>query len=156
MLKKNKEILFFVLVFLLFFISVKVTMYKGMPNVNKEYVYIGVGLAYALILASLYFALKVDSEGFWDITPGAMCKGGMYMMQGDSEEAKMCRQMAETPEGRCAIASYNCAKGLNGVPSREFVHTNLSDDNYQNTSCDKGATCGCSEDTGMCGDIAYT
>ena len=49
-----------------------------------------------------------NSEKFWDVSAAARCKGGKYMWQGSSPDAVRCRQLAESPQGRTMISSYNC------------------------------------------------
>lgn len=68
-------------------------------------------------------------------TPGKIFQGGAYMCQGDSEYAKKCREFASTPEGMEQINRYNCGKGLNGRPGRNFKFTPLSNACYKNERC---------------------
>lgn len=85
------------------------------------------------------------------VSDAALCKGGPYMWQGDSERSKMCRKMASTTAGRCAISSMNCPNGYEGLPTANFVYTPISDDNWQNPRCKKGRQgCSCAADGGMC------
>jgi hypothetical protein len=83
------------------------------------------------------------SEKFWDVSDYAKCRGGSYMWQGDSSEAKMCQALASTPEGRCAISSYNCPKGYNGIPKLPFEYTPLTNDEWRNERCDNNPKCPC-------------
>lgn len=154
MKRSTREILFFILVFLLFFISVKLVgnyVNKNMIT-NRNMVYGIAGVIFALVTIGFYYVAKLtcsSSENFWDISPFAKCKGTEYMWQGDSDEAKFCRALADTPEGRCGISSYNCPKGYVGQPSLPFYYTPVSDDNWQNERCDNAPTCPC-KDVGLC------
>lgn len=100
---------------------------------NNDLAFIVVGLAYTCIIVGLYYLAKLDpsSEGFWDISPPSTCKGGSYMWQGNSPSAKICQDLANTPDGRAQIGSYNCPKGQIGVPRVPFEYTPLTDDNWQ-------------------------
>lgn len=115
-----------------------------MSNLSKDTISIISGLLYTLVLVAVFYIADLnckDRENFWDVSPYAQCKGGEYMWQGDSPEAKMCRQFAKTNEGRCGIASYNCPKGFNGQPNFPFYYTPLSDDKWQNEQCKDIPTC---------------
>jgi hypothetical protein len=144
---------FFLTIFLLFFLSVKLVkfwMEKG-TEMNPDVVYIIMGMIFSLVVASIYYlsSLGSCSEGFWDISKYALCKGGPYMWQGDSQTAEMCKALAETPEGRCGISSYNCPTGYNGVPMLPFEYTPVSDASWQNERCEDREKCPC-EDVGLC------
>lgn len=69
------------------------------------------------------------------VSDEAMCKGGNYMWQGDSEKAKRCRELASTTEGKCAIGKYNCGNGYEGKPQKLFEYTPQSNDQWKNTQC---------------------
>jgi hypothetical protein len=151
--RSTREIIFFILAFLLFFLAVKLGGFwieKG-HKMNPDMVFIIIGIVYTLSLVAIQYLAKLNctSEGFWDVSPYAKCKGTEYMWQGNSEEAKMCRELADTPEGRCGISSYNCPKGYNGQPMLPFYYTPISDDSWQNERCDDKPTCPC-VDTGLC------
>lgn len=137
--KRVRESVFFLLIFLLFFLALKMAKFWDKYTSNDTIAYVLVGLVYALVIMAVYYLGDMGNcgvgENFWEITPAARCRGGPYMWQGDSETAKMCREMASTKEGRCMIASYNCPTGYNGVPRDPFYYTPLSDDNWQNARC---------------------
>lgn len=131
-----REIIFFLLIFLLFFITVNIQKYwmSHMRSNHQEGVYIAVGAVYTLLIVAVYYLANLNStnEGFWQVTPAARCRGGPYMWQGDSEMAKTCRKLSETKNGRNEIANYNCPTGFVGIPKRPFVYSPLSDDNWKN------------------------
>jgi hypothetical protein len=130
----KRQIIFFILIFLMFFLFVKIGQFwLSQGSMNADLAFTIVGLAYTCVMVALYYLAKLNSysEGFWDITPAALCKGGAYMHQGDSETAKMCQEMAKSVDGRAAISSYNCPTGFTGVPRVPFEYSPLSDDNWQ-------------------------
>jgi hypothetical protein len=131
----SRQVIFFVLIFLIFFLSVKLGQFWVLnSNVLKsDLIFIIVAVGYTLTILFIYYLAKLNksSETFWDISPAARCKGGPYMWQGDSQNAKLCREMAESPEGRAMISSYNCPTGQIGVPKVPFEYSVLSNDNWE-------------------------
>lgn len=109
------------------------------------------GIIFTLIVIGFYSVAKLQcsAEGFWDISPFAKCKGTNYMWQGDSDEAKYCRELADTTEGRIGISSYNCPKGYNGQPNLPFQYTPISNDEWNNERCDGAQPCP-GVDVGLC------
>ena len=148
-----REVIFFVLAFLLYYLSVSIANYwiNHMKKSHSQAIYLLIGLVYRLVLVAVYYLANLNNtnEGFWTVTPAGRCRGGPYMWQGDSQTAKMCRDMAETKEGRCAISSYNCPTGYEGVPKVPFYYTPLSNDMWQNERCMDIPNCPCQE-TGLC------
>jgi len=139
----SKEVLFFFVALILFFLMVKGALrYIGNPDTGMVAV---LAVIYSLFILGIMHLLKLQTtEGFWDVSPAAKCKGGPYMFQGDSPDAKMCRQMMQSEAGRCAIASYNCPVGYNGAPMSTFVYTPLSGDSWEDERCENKPTCkGC-------------
>lgn len=151
MIKRSvREILFFVLMGLLFYLFVKLAnLWKDKAQVGKlaeDGIYFVVGVVFSLLMAGIFLFSNLDrsSENFWDVSPAAQCKGGnWYNWQGDSDEAKMCRDLASSDEGRCAIASYSCPTGFIGTPKIPYYYSPLSDDNWQNQRCMNMPECGC-------------
>lgn len=154
MKRSRREVLFFILVFLLFFIVSKACCrhIQTNLNINRNISFLVFGAIYTVVIIFCYWVAQLfcsNSEGFWDVSPFAKCKGTQYMWQGDSAEAKLCREMADTTEGRIGISSYNCPKGYNGQPSLPFYYTPLSDDNYENERCENKPQCP-GKDVGLC------
>ena len=150
--KSMRESIFFMLVFLLFFLGVKLFEFWRNKNtgVNGDILLIIIGVIYTMLIVSIFFVSKIEnSEGFWDITPPATCAGGPYFWQGDDENSRKCRELASTEEGRIAISSYNCPTGLVGRPGLPFYYTPISDDNWENERCMDIPTCK-GVDVGMC------
>lgn len=154
MVKRSvREVLFFVLFFLLFYLAVMIGNYwiKNMKRVSPHVIYLIVGAVFTLLMVAVYYIgnLHNTNEGFWTVTPAARCRGGPYFWQGDSEQARMCRDMAKTKEGQCAIASFNCPTGYEGIPKVPFVYTPLSNSDWKNERCVDKHKCPC-ENTGLC------
>jgi hypothetical protein len=139
MKRSSRQLIFFTLLFLLFFLGVKTGKLwsKSGKAPSEDVTYIVVGVAYTCVMLAVYYLAKLDcnhnneQEGFWDVSPAAKCKGGKYMWQGSSPDAVRCREIADSPQGRAMIASYNCPKGFIGLPKTPFQYTALSDDNWQ-------------------------
>lgn len=135
MKRSSRQLIFFILLFLIFFLSMKSgNMWLRSKNApEQDTVYILVGLCFTVCMISIYYLAKLDKthEKFWDVSPAARCKGGKYMWQGSSPEAVRCRALADSPQGRAMISAYNCPKGFIGVPKAPFTYTALSDDNWQ-------------------------
>ena len=155
MVKKSvKEILFFVIMFLLYCVATNLNdAWEEYTKINHNVSMIVTGVVFVLIMVGIYFLANMNksnsNEGFWDVTKFAQCRGGPYMWQGDSATAKMCRKLAETPEGRCGISSYNCPTGFNGTPKIPFYYTPLSNDNWENERCENIPDCQC-KNNGLC------
>lgn len=77
----------------------------------------------------------------FSITPAKKCMGGWYLHQGNSPEAKMCQEMANTPEGLDEINRYSCGSGeFIGMPAHGFNYTPLSNSQWNNDRCKKPAS----------------
>jgi hypothetical protein len=152
MVKRSvREVIYFVLIFLVFFLSVKLAQFWiEKSSMNSDMAYMIVGVVYTLVIIALFFLAKLQSnEGFWDVSDAAKCKGGAYFWQGDSPTSKMCRELASTPEGMVAISGYNCPSGYVGQPGLPFYYSPLSDDNWKNERCENIPDCPL-VDEGMC------
>ena len=150
--RSNREIIFFVLVFLVFYVVHKFSdQILQKLRLKGDVGILSIGVIYALLIIGFYHLanLKSSNEGFWDVSPAARCKGGPYFYQGDSPNAKMCRALAETPEGRAAISGYNCPIGMVGQPGLPFYYSPLSDDSWKNERCQDRPKCPLVE-TGGC------
>lgn len=146
MVKKNvRETIFFVSLFFFFYLMVLARDFyerKGMNPTISTLIAAGI---YTAIAVGVFFLAKlndsIDSYRAFEISPGALCKGGVYMHQGDSPEAQMCRAMAQTPEGRNELAAYNCPTGYIGQPGRQFVYSSDSNDNWKSDKCTDKPKC---------------
>jgi hypothetical protein len=142
--QKKREVIYFALLFLLFFLAVKlINFWKDKVDLNIDIIIIIVGIIYVSITVGIFFLAKLQTtnEKFWDVNDYAKCKGGPYFWQGDSENSKRCRELASTPEGRIGISGYNCPVGYVGQPGLPFYYTPLSDDSWKNERCDERSTC---------------
>lgn len=140
MVKRNvKEVIYFILLFILFYLGVQTTnLWVNHAKVYAKTASLIVGIVFTLVMVALYYLAGLNnktSEKFWDVSAGAKCRGGPYMWQGDSEQAKTCREMAKTPQGRAEIAAYSCPTGFEGIPKRPFKHTTISNDKWENERC---------------------
>ena len=151
MKRSAREVIFFILIFLLFFLAVKLAhFWEEKMKIGNDMALIIVGVIYTLVVVSIFYLAKLQTnEGVWDVSDYAKCKGGPFFWQGDSEIADMCRQLAETPEGKIGISGYNCPTGYVGQPGLPFYYSPLSDDNWQNERCQNRPTCK-GVDVGMC------
>jgi hypothetical protein len=152
MKKSTREVMYFALVLALFFLAAKSAHYLNkVYKVDKNLVYISVSVIYTGMVVFCFFLAGLHNcqEGYWDITPAALCKGGSYFWQGDSSTSEMCRKMSETPKGMVEISGYNCPTGYVGQPGLPFYYTPLSDDGWQNERCEDLPNCPLS-DVGMC------
>ena len=152
MVKRSvREVIYFILIFLVFFLAVKLAQFWIEKSaMNSDVAYIIVGLLYTLVMTALFFLAKLQTkEGFWDVSDPAKCKGGPYFWQGDSQTSQMCREMSKTLEGRVAMSGYNCPSGYVGQPGLPFYYSPLSNDHWQNESCEDRPVCP-DVDVGMC------
>ena len=62
------------------------------------------------------------------------CKGGLYMSQGDSERANLCKKYLTTEQGKLDVMNYECNTGEKGRKNKMFEFTSYIDDNW-NHSC---------------------
>lgn len=150
MKRTGREAIFFILVFLLFYLAVKFSgVLSKMGEMNSEVALVISGILFTLVIAIIFHSVKMSSEGFWDVSDYAKCKGGPYFWQGDSPTSKMCRELAKTPEGRIGISNYNCPTGFAGQPGSPFYYSPLSDDNWENERCEDRPPCK-GVDVGLC------
>lgn len=138
----TRRILFFCLLYILFYLSVKLDMYakdRGFIKAYPDLRVLAVGLVFIGIAVFIYYISRIsevkDEYRMLEISQGALCRGGPYMWQGNSEQAKMCRALAETPEGRCKIAAFNCPTGFDGMPKVPMDYSSDSDSNWTGVKC---------------------
>ncbi len=149
--RQKREIIFFILIFLVFYLAVKFSDYfMKKSGLSGDVGLLVVGLIYTLAIVALYHLSRLKTqENFWDVSLPAQCKGGPWFYQGDSELSKRCRALAETPEGRIQMSGYNCGVGYKGQPGMPFIFSSLSDDNWRNERCQDRPNCPLVE-TGGC------
>ena len=140
----SKEIIFFILVFVMMLVSAYTTFVAG-PKLK-------LGPTPALLIFTLltviflYFIYKLtnvcsNQDGFhFEVTPAKLCDGGMYMTQTGPNHG-MCKKMWMTNAGRQELGHYNCLNGgcdnqglYNGRPLH-MERTPMSDALWQNQMC---------------------
>jgi hypothetical protein len=134
--KTAKQIVFFILLYLLYYVSVSIFLSND-RELDTKYVLIS-GAIYTGLVALLFYIGKMstvtDNYKAFTLPVGATCMGGSYMHQGDSAEALRCQELLKTPEGRNEIAQFNCPTGYIGQPGRNrFTYSSDSGDQWQNT-----------------------
>jgi hypothetical protein len=111
------------------------------PDTNSDIIILSVGFVFTLIIVGVFYIGKLDKYEYEDnykmleIDKGKQCSGGAYMYQGDSPRAKMCQEMANTPEGRCQIGASNCPNAYNGRPKVPIEFSSNSDSNWNGIPC---------------------
>lgn len=121
--------------FVYYRIPSKISLFKGS---NKNLAITSVifsGIVYGvLVLANIWD--RESYKAFPSLKPN-MCRGGSYMWSGDGEFSKMCRDAKNSPEGRCAIASANCAGpgSMRGQPKNFPKYSSNSDSNWKGIPC---------------------
>jgi len=71
-----------------------------------------------------------DNSALWN-NQASLCRGGAYMFQGNSPQAKMCQALNSTKEGRAMINAYNCPRGFKGMALNQFEYSSASNSNWQ-------------------------
>lgn len=136
-----RKIIFFAIIFVGFCLGCKLSCALKHKGMNNDAAILLSGLVYTGLIIGVYFIAKLDDKDkdkdkdsykLFQISPGALCRGGPYMWQGNSARAKMCREMASTKQGRADIARFQCPVGYHGEPKNPPTHSNNSD------SCWKG------------------
>ena len=101
---------------------------------------------YILMVIFIYITLQLlsvtstlncednEMESFTNTATPCKCKGGLYMSQGDSQRAKLCRKYLTTDEGKQAVMNYECNTGDRGRKNKLFEFTSYIDDNW-NHNC---------------------
>ena len=138
----SKEIIFFVLVFLAIVLSDMISsrLMEKMPK-TKIFAPMIVALFVTLVLVTLYILGKVSQDNFhFEVTPYKKCDGGAYMTQSGPNQ-EFCKKLLSTQEGQDKYNMFNCGTGdYHGRPLNFGPFTPLSNDQWENTSCDKPNT----------------
>ena len=127
----KKQIIFYFLVFLIFFIIAKASLYFSKSlNINQDLtILIG-----ALLFTSIIFLLnKIDytkDDFFFQLTPEKECDGGPYMYSSNPENQKLCSKFSKQD-----LAQYSCCPGFHGRPVH-WERNDMSDSHWNNTMCD--------------------
>jgi hypothetical protein len=150
--RSNREIIFFVLVFLVFYVVHKFSdQILQKLGLKGDIGILSIGVIYALLIIGFYHLanLKGSNEGFWDVSLPAQCGGDPFFFGGDTELSKRCKALAETPDGRIAMEGQRCPLGNVGRPGLPYFYSSISDDSWKNERCQDRPKCPL-EETGGC------
>jgi hypothetical protein len=73
-----------------------------------------------------------------NLSKASMCKGPSYLWSGDGEFSKMCQELVQNNEGKCALGRFNCNTGFVGEPTPLFEYSSSSDSDWQGIPCKNG------------------
>jgi hypothetical protein len=136
----TKEIIFFLLIFVMIILSGSLTEIIHGNKPNNLLTLTGISVVSTLILY-IIFKISPKKEDFhFEVTPEKTCDGGAYLHQSN----KMCQKLWNTPEGRRDLANYNCINGYcngsqglyNGRPLNMGYRQDLSNDKWENELAD--------------------
>ena len=127
----KKQIIFYILVFFIFFIIAKGSLYfSTILKINQDLsLLIG-----SLILTGVIFLLDkfeyTKDDFFFQVTPEKQCDGGPYMYSSNPEKQKLCSKFSKQD-----LAQYSCPSGFYGRPVH-WQRNDMSDSHWNNTMCD--------------------
>ena len=131
----KKQIIFYFLVFLIFFVISKASLYFSTSLKINQDITLLIG---ALLITGIIFLLEkfdyTKDNFFFQLTPEKECDGGPYMYSSNADKQKLCSKFSKQD-----LAQYSCSPGFYGRP----VHWNrndMSDDSWNNTMCDGNFT----------------
>lgn len=145
MFLSNKEILFFVLTFIVLFFFSKASLSMGpVLKLGNVITLLAMSFLVSLLLLLVYKYGNIahcQADNFrFEVTPAKLCEGWPYMQSSASPELqKYCAGLMSTPEGQSQIARVSCnGSGCSGFVGRpvEFEHTPGSNDKWENERCD--------------------
>lgn len=128
--QSQKEIIFYVIIFLLFYVLSKSSGYVGTYFKLNNDVSL---LLFSLVFTGVVFLLKNlgNKDNFYfELTPEKHCEGGSYLYSSDPVKKKFCSQFSQSD-----IANYSCCNGFHGAPVH-WERTSMSDDKWNNKMCD--------------------
>jgi hypothetical protein len=140
MFLSGKEIIFFILAFVLLFLTSKGALYMGpkLKLTNTISLIITSFLA-ALLLVLVYKYGKIANcqhDGFnFQVSGPKMCQGGPYMISSAPQDVKdYCHKLWSTQKGRDSYNAVNCGSSFVGRPVH-FDRTPMSNDMWENEMC---------------------
>lgn len=153
MFLSTKEIIFFILIFVVTFLAsntsvMVINKYQTSKMTHTLYL-LGLSLTIVVVLMLVYKFAKIPNcnqkDGFqFQVTPAKMCEGGPYMYSSAPQELQdYCNNLLSTPEGRYQLASVSCPNGYVGSP-KYFQYTPESNHLWENERCNppkKGDRC---------------
>jgi len=130
MLFSKKEIVFYILVFLLFYVLAKSSFYfSNWVKINNDLSILIMGILFTIII----FLLKnFDSRDnfYFELTPEKHCEGGDYMHSSSSpDKKKFCAQFTKEEKNY-----FTCPNGFDGRPVH-WERTSMSNDQWRNEMC---------------------
>ena len=134
----NKEILFFILVFVIIFSASKGAVALGPKlKLSGTIALLLTTFTGTVILLIVYKLSQNNGENFsFQVSGPKLCQGYPYMQSSASPELqKYCHHLMSTPEGQHEYAQMNCGNGFHGRPVH-WSYTPESDHNWENTRCD--------------------
>jgi len=126
----KKQIIFYILVFLMFFIIAKASLYfSANLNINQD-----LSLLFgALLLTSVIFLLEkfdyTKDDFFFEVTPEKLCSDEYLLTSADPEKQKLCASFSKEQ-----LDKFRCPVGYIGRPVN-YQYSNMSDNNWENTIC---------------------
>lgn len=141
--RTKREIIFFILIFLIFYLVVKFSHIFKRFKLSPEMIIILSGIIFTAIIFFIYNLSRLKSqENFWDVSLASQCgPDSFFWKNGNSELSKKCRELAETPEGRVALFGQRCPYGQVGKQGLSFYYDVISDDSWQNSRCKNKVNC---------------
>ena len=135
MFLSSKEIIFFVLTFVvLFFFSKGAILLEAEMKLGNTVSILITSFFGALLLMLVYKFAKIahcQADGFhFEVTPAKKCQGFPYMQSTNPELLKYCGELLSTPQGQREYSVFNC-----GCPATTFHRTPMSNDMWKNEMC---------------------
>lgn len=137
-----KEVIFFVVVFLLLGLSgmgSAQAAYGG--KLSPKFATIVSSIIFTMALLGLFYLFKFNdckdgyTNSLFHVSPARQCSGGLYLHTGNDPRSKMCRKLLTNQKGCQAIENVNCPSGFHGR-NVNFEFTPDSGPNWQNERCD--------------------
>lgn len=127
----QKEIMLYIIIFLLFYVLSKSSDYvTKYLKINEDASLLLMGLIFAGLIYLLRNLGTHKDDFHFELTPEKQCTGGSYMYSSDPIRKKFCSQFSPND-----IANYSCCNGFHGAPVH-WERTNMSDDKWENKMCD--------------------
>lgn len=136
MFLSSKEIIFFVLTFVvLFFFSKGALLMGPKMKIGNTVSLLVMSFFGALFLMLVYKFAKIaycQADGFhFEVTPAKKCEGFPYMQTSNPELLDYCDKLLSNPQGRKDYDMVNCGGAYVGRPVK-FDRTPMSNDKWEN------------------------
>lgn len=139
MFLSTKEIIFFILTFVVLFFFSKGALLMGpqlkIGNTISLLIMSSLGSLLLMLIYKFGIFYQVDSFHF-EVSGPKRCQGFPYMQSSASPELQnYCKKLFSTPEGLAQYTGMNCTTpGFVGRPV-SFCRTPMSNDKWENTMC---------------------